>query len=66
MAIQCSMCSEILVEGREIAGARPAAMPDSLRTRAIPVHAGCCPECMGMLTAGAVRLKAAKNQLSAA
>lgn len=66
MAIQCCLCSEILVEGKELAEARPSALPEPLRIRAIPVHSGCCSECLGMLTGGAIRLKAVQNQLSAA
>ena len=66
MAIQCWMCSEILVECKELAQAQPAALQESLYTRAIPVHSGCCPECMGIQTGGALRLRAVKSQLSAA
>lgn len=66
MAIQCWMCSEILVEDKELAEAQPPAPPGFSRSKAVSVHSGCCPECLGLLTGGALRLRALENHLTAA
>ncbi|MBI3128819.1 MAG: hypothetical protein HYZ11_14535 [Candidatus Tectomicrobia bacterium] len=62
MAIQCWMCSEILVEGKELASART----EVPKGRSIPVLSGCCPDCMGIVTEGALRSMSARNELTAA
>ena len=66
MAIQCWMCSEILVEDKELAEVQAAAPPVTLRRRAIPVRSGCCPDCLGLIGGKVLHLRAAQHEVTAA
>ncbi len=66
MALQCIMCSEILVNGEELAGADLPGILNGRKGWGVAVHPGCCPECFGLATEGALRIRASERQAAAA